>query len=167
MIIKNRFQDFFKSGIIYGSFMGLFVGLSTQSFLLGLIMGIFAGALFGFLLFISTINQSKKFIAKRNEISSQRRIICEGPANFKNRGGWLFFTEEALEFYPSKFYPSQRYLILPLTKLTSSMTTSNKLEITAFDNKKFLFVVANNKEWKRQIDGYFRFLAENRKEGSV
>lgn len=161
MIYKNEFKDYFKSGLIYGLIMGIFIAISTMNMLIGVILGIFAGALFGFFIFIFSRSIEKKMIKKRQEISAERRIICDGAATFRGQGGWLFFTDSALEFYPHKFNSSTKFLLLPNNKLNSTVADKNKIIITAFGDKKFEIIVVKSTEWKKQIDGFFKAAEEN------
>ena len=102
MTYRNGIKEYFSTGILFGIPMGLFFGLVHLNLIVGLIGGIMSGALFAFLIFLFCKVMEKKFIKKHEEISRERKIICDGGATYEGLGGWLFFTENALEFYPHK-----------------------------------------------------------------
>ena len=152
MTYRNGIKEYFSTGILFGIPMGLFFGLVHLNLIVGLIGGIMSGALFAFLIFLFCKVMEKKFIKKHEEISRERKIICDGGATYEGLGGWLFFTENALEFYPHKINYSTKKLTIPLEKINSVSIKRNNIVIDAFEGKKFPIVVSHANEWKAQIE---------------
>lgn len=161
MVFKHRSKTFISMGLIYGIILGLYFGFSTNNPILGIVIGIFTGALYGLLLFWFLHSVEKNIKPIRLEISKEHTIICDGIASYKNKNGWLFFTDDGIEFYPRKIKNIRYMLCLPNTQLKSTMLQNNYLVVSTIDNKEYMFAVVNNAEWKNQIDGYFRKCSEN------
>ena len=131
--------------------MGLFWGNMT--------MGIRAGVLFGVLFTVTmaifTKHIEKKSVHLRAEISKVRKIICEGPANHKKGvnaiGGWLFLSEDAIEFYPHKMNIGGQNIPILLDDISNVETKSNQLKIQTKEKVTFTFVVNKAKLWKQSI----------------
>ena len=151
MTYKNGFKEYALAGLIFGIPMGLLFGLRYQNLLVGLISGALCGVLFALLIFLFVKFQEKKFDKKREEIASERKIICDGGATLNGNGGWLFFTESGIEFYPHKFNFSTKELLIPASSIESVKTSGNQLVICS-GGKEIQIIVSHNKEWKRQIE---------------
>lgn len=149
-------------GLVYGIIMGLFWGNMT--------MGIMAGVLFGVLftvcmaILLKLIEKifeplsaeiEKKSEHLRAEISKVRKIICEGPAYHKKGvnsiGGWLFLSEDAIEFYPHKMNIGNQNIPILLDDISDVETKLNQLKIHTKTNETFIFVVNKANLWKQSI----------------
>ncbi len=151
MIYKNGIKEYTLTGVLFGIPMGIAFGFMHLDLLLGIISGILCGFLFALLIFIFVKYQEKKFDKKRIEIAKVRKIICDGPATINGNGGWLFFTENGLEFYPHKINFSTKELLMPINTIKKVNTYRNQITINAGENP-VIILVSHNKEWKKQID---------------
>ncbi len=152
MIYKNGFKEYSLSALLFGIPMGLIMGVSKLSVLVGIITGIFSGLLFAFLIFLFVKIQEKKFDKKREEIKKERRVICDGGATLSGNGGWLFLTERGLEFYPHKLNFSTKNVMLPINAIKDVKTRKNLLVVSTADTPSLEIVVSHVREWKKQID---------------
>ena len=156
MIYKNGIKEYTMTTLLFGAPMGLLFGLMYQSVLLGVITGILCGFLFSLLLFLFVKTQEKVYDKKRLEISKERNIICDGGATIQGTGGWMFFTEYGLEFYPHKINVSQENIMIPLQVIKSVKTTKNQLVVDTTENATLAIVVSHNKEWVEQIKQHIK-----------
>jgi len=95
-----------------------------------------------------------KFSEQRAAISRERQLICDGSATNHGNGGWMFFTENGLEFYPHKMNLSRKKIIIPIRLIESTEVVSNKLVIKLAGDLSYEFIVRQSNGWKRCIDGY-------------
>lgn len=158
MTYKNGIKEYTMTTLFFGGPMGFLFGLMHQSVLLGVISGIFCGCLFTLLIFLFVKTQEKKYNKKRLEIAKERNIICDGGATVQGNGGWMFFTEYGLEFYPHKINISQEELRIPINAINSVKTNKNQLIVETTENLTFAIVVSHNKEWVEQIKKYIKNL---------
>ena len=151
MTYKNGIKEYALTGVMFGVPMGFLFGLMHLSLLLGIIAGFFGGFLFAFLIFLFVKYQEKKFDKKRTEIAKERKIICDGGATINGNGGWMFFTENGIEFYPHKINISTKEIVIPTNTIESVKTNKNQILVSA-NGKTIAIVVSHNKEWKKQIE---------------
>lgn len=151
MTYKNGIKEYVMTGVLFGAPMGLLFGLMYFDFILGIISGVVCGILFAFLIFLFVKFQEKQFAKKRAEMEKERRIICDGGATLDGNGGWMFFTDIGLEFYPHKMNLSTKEVIIPASAIDGVRTAKNQLIIST-DGKDVAIVVSHNKEWKKQIE---------------
>lgn len=156
MIYKNGIKEYTMTTLLFGGPMGVLYGLIHRSTLLGVISGVFCGCLFTLLIFLFVKIQEKKYDKKRSEIAKERKIICDGAATVQGNGGWMFFTEYGLEFYPHKVNISQKNLMIPINVIKSVKTNKNQLIVDTIENLTFAIVVSHNKEWLEQINRYIK-----------
>lgn len=154
MTYKNGIKEYTISTLLFGGPMGFLYGIMNQSALIGVISGIFCGCFFTLLIFGFVKIQEKKYDKKRFEIAKERKIVCDGGANVQGNGGWMFFTEYGLEFYPHKINISQKGLMIPISVIKSVKTNKNQLIVDTIENSTFAIVVSHNKEWVEQIKQY-------------
>lgn len=152
MTYKNGIKEFLIMAVCYGVPMGVFFGLSNQSLLIGIVTGLLAGLLFALAMFAVAKIQEKKFDKKRVEIASERKIICDGAATIKGNGGWMFLTENGIEFYPHKMNFSTKEVIIPMNTIEAVMAQKNQIVVITADKSTVAVVVTHNIEWKKQID---------------
>ncbi len=152
MTFRNGAKEYLLTGSVFGVPMGLLFGLRSWSVPVGIIGGILSGFLFAFFVFLFSKLMEKKFAKTRKEISSSRRVICDGVATFKGNGGWLFLTEEGLEFYPHKINFSTNEVRIPMKSIFSVSTQKNLLVLGTSNEPKLEILVSGNKEWKEQIE---------------
>ena len=151
MVYKNGLKEYSLSTVLFGVPMGILFGLSQSSFINGIISGIFSGLLFTLLIFLFVKIQEKKFDKKRIEIAKERRIICDGGATINGNGGWMFLTENGIEFYPHKINISTEEIKIPANMIEAVKTNKNQI-IVVSNGKNIAIVVSHNKEWKKQIE---------------
>ena len=155
MVYKNGIKELALMccgcGLAYGVLMGLFGSNMTM----GIIEGVIFGVLFTVAMAIFTKHIEKKSEHLRAEISKVRKIICEGPANHKKGvnaiGGWLFLSEDAIEFYPHKMNIGGQNIPILLDDILDVKTKSNQLKIHTRSNETFIFVVNKANLWKQSI----------------
>jgi len=152
MIYKNGIKEYLLMALIFGAPIGMLVGLSTEKLIVGMVFGVLGGGLFSFSMCVFASLQEVKFEEKRSEIANDRRVLCEGPANVCGNGGWLFLTEDYIEFYPHKLNFSSKEIKIPAGMVEMVKTHKKQIVITTFDNTSVTILVAQNKEWKKQID---------------
>ena len=158
MTYKNGIKEYTLTGVVFGVPMGVLFGLMHLSLLLGIITGLLCGFLFTLLMFLFIKYQEKKFDNKRTEIAKERKIICDGGATINGNGGWLFFTENGLEFYPHKINISTEEIVIPMNTIKMVNTYRNQIIINAGENP-VIILVSHNKEWKKQIEGALTVLS--------
>lgn len=155
MVYKNGIKEWAimccGCGLAYGFFMGLFWGDMTM----GIIAGVLFGVLFTLCMALFSKHIEKKSEHLRAEISKVRKIICEGPANHKKGanaiGGWLFLSEDAIEFYPHKMNIGGQNIPILIDDIANIETKSNQLKIHTKANETFIFVVNKANLWKQSI----------------
>ena len=152
MTYKNGIKEYALTGVMFGVPMGILFGLMQLSLLLGVITGFLCGFLFAFLIFLFVKYQEKKFDKKRTEIAKERKIICDGGATINGNGGWMFFTEDGIEFYPHKINISTKEIIIPTSMIEAVNTHKNQIVVRTSNNSIVAIVVSHNKEWKKQIE---------------
>ena len=155
MTYKNGIKEYTLTGVVFGVPMGILFGLMHLSLLLGVITGFLCGFLFALLMFLFVKYQEKKFDKKRIEIAKERKIICDGAATINGNGGWVFFTENGLEFYPHKINISTKEIVIPINTIKRVNTYRNQIIINAGE-KPVVILVSHNKEWKKQIESAIR-----------
>ena len=155
MVYKNGIKEWAIMccgyGLVFGVLMGLFWGDMTT----GIITGVLSGVLFTVCMAIFSKHIEKKAEHLRAEISKARKIICEGPANHKKGvnaiGGWLFLSEDAIEFYPHKMNIGGQNIPILLDDISDVETKLNQLKIHTKTNETFIFVVNKANLWKQSI----------------
>ena len=153
MSYRNGLKEYLLIGFIFGIPMGFLFGMIHLSVLLGIITGFLSGFLFAFTMFLFIKFQEKKFDKKRLEIAKERKVICDGGATVEGTGGWMFFTEQGLEFYPHKINISREELIISMNIIESVNINKNQIIVNTTDSLSYKIVVSHNKEWKKQIEG--------------
>ena len=152
MTYKNGIKEYSLTTVLFGVPMGIIFGLSKLSFLVGAVSGILSGLLFTLLIFLFVKIQEKKFDKKRVEIAKQRKIICDGGATIQGNGGWMFLTEDGLEFYPHKINISTEEIKIPTSTIEAVKIHKNQIVLSIADHSTVAIVVSHNKEWKQQIE---------------
>ena len=151
MVYKNGLKEYSLITVLFGVPMGILFGLSKLSFIVGVVSGVLSGLLFTLLMFLFIKVQEKKFDKKRIEIAKERRIFCDGGATINGNGGWMFLTENGIEFYPHKINISTEVIKIPTNMIEAVKTNKNQIVVTS-NGKNIAIVVSHNKEWKKQIE---------------
>ena len=120
MTYKNGIREYLLLAVCYGVPMGIIFGLWQKSVLVGIISGAMCGILYGVIMFLFVKSQEKKFDKMREQIASERKIICDGGATLHGNGGWLFLTEFGLEFYPHKVNFSRQEMRISLKSINAA-----------------------------------------------
>lgn len=156
MIYRNGFKEYFLVALFFGVPMGVLFGFSKSNLIVGVVFGALSGLLFALFLFVFIKIQEKNFDKKRIEIAKKRRVICDGGATINGNGGWLFLTENGLEFYPHKINVSTKTVQIPTGIIETVKTHRNQIVIRTADHSTLAIVVSHNKEWKKQIEATIR-----------
>ena len=151
MTYKNGWKNYLLLGVCYGVPMGIFFGLA-YGVALGLFGGILCGILFTGAMFLISLILERKFAKKREQIACEKTIRCDGPATLKGNGGWLFLTEQGLEFYAHKFNLSSQCVNLPLNTVVAAKANKTQIVVSTADGMTYAFVVSKSTEWKKQLD---------------
>ena len=152
MIYKNGIKSYILLGVYVGSIYGVFMGLFGRSALKGLWCGVFFAMLFGPLMYLIATILEKKFVKKRAQIQAERKLYCDGSATLMGNGGWMYLTENGLEFYPHKINYSTKEYFVALSDIESARVVRKALVVTVKNAGDFSFVVANAVAWKKEIE---------------
>lgn len=152
MIYKNGIREYLLLAVCYGVPMGIIFGLWQKSVLVGIISGAMCGILYGVIMFLFVKSQEKKFDKMREQIASERKIICDGGATLHGNGGWLFLTEYGLEFYPHKVNFSRQEMRISLKSINAASVLGKSILISVKESTNAItIIVTHNKEWQKQI----------------
>ena len=151
MTFRNGIKEYVASALLFGVPMGIVFGLMFWDAVLGVITGVLSGCLFALLIAMFVKSQEKNYDTMRADIAKKRNVFCDGGATIQGNGGWLFFTDFGLEFYPHRFNTSPQNVIIPAKNIKSVNTRKNKLTIVTTENQSIAIVVAHNKEWSELI----------------
>ena len=66
-------------------------------------------------------------------------------------GGWLFLSEDAIEFYPHKMNIGGQNIPILLDDISDVETKLNQVKIHTKTNETFIFVVNKANLWKQSI----------------
>ena len=152
MTYKNETKGYFVLGAMYGLPMGIFLGLINRSVVSGILVAIFGGLLFGFLMFLFNRPAEKKFFQMRAELEKEKTIICDGTANILKTPGWIFLTETELLFYPRKMNASSQKIAFPLSDIKKVTVQNGRLFITTDAETPIMAVVCRPDAWKMHIE---------------
>ena len=152
MVYKNGLKEYSLTTVLFGVPMGILFGFRYLNFIVGVITGVLSGLLFTLAIFIFVRIQEKKFDKKRAEIAKERKIICDGGATISGNGGWMFFTENGIEFYPHKLNFSTKEIKIPMNMIEEVKAQRNQLVVSVVNKPRVVIVVSHNKEWKKQIE---------------
>ena len=152
MTYKNGIREYLLLAVCYGVPMGIIFGLWQKSILVGIISGAMCGILYGVIMFLFVKSQEKKFDKMREQIASERKIICDGGATLHGNGGWLFLTEFGLEFYPHKVNFSRQEMRISLKSINAASVLGKSILISVKESTNAItIIVTHNKEWQKQI----------------
>lgn len=152
MTYKNGIREYLLLAVCYGVPMGIIFGLWQKSVLVGIISGAMCGILYGVIMFLFVKSQEKKFDKMREQIASERKIICDGGATLHGNGGWLFLTEFGLEFYPHKVNFSRQEMRISLKSINAASVLGKSILISVKESTNAItIIVTHNKEWQKQI----------------
>ena len=152
MTYKNGIREYLLLAVCYGVPMGIIFGLWQKSVLVGIISGAMCGILYGVIMFLFVKSQEKKFDKMREQIASERKIICDGGATLHGNGGWLFLTEFGLEFYPHKINFSRQEMRISLKSINAASVLGKSILISVKEHTNAItIIVTHNKEWQKQI----------------
>lgn len=90
----------------------------------------------------------------RKQISVKRKIICEGPAayigTFSKTEGWLFFTENGLEFYPC-IRNMENQSVAILKDEIKSVNSEFRILTVSTQDIRYSFELCRTSLWKKDI----------------
>jgi len=155
MVYKSSVKDYAIMCCFSGLFYGFSMGLYWQDMFMGIIAGVLFGVLFTLCMSLFSKHIEKKIKPLREQISKDRKIICEGSANHKKGtnaiGGWMFVIEDTIEFYPHKVNIGGQNVSISIHDIINIETKSNQLIINTKLGKTFVFVVSKANLWKQSI----------------
>lgn len=151
MIYRNGWREFFIMLVSFGTPMSVFF-MIQYGVIAGLIGGIAAGVLFAGVMTLFVRITEKKFNKLRAEIAAERRIICDGGATWQGEGGWMFFTEAGLEFYPHKLNHAHKEFAIPTEELKEVAVNRTQIVVKLKNGSAVTVVVSHAKDWKAQIE---------------
>lgn len=141
------------ASVLYGTpFVFIFFVLFGD-LLKALILGISGGFLFGIMITLFALLWSKRVEPIREEIKRNHTIIFEGAGNHwegkGSNGGWIFLTEECLNFIPHKINFNTNRILIPYKDMESVSKASKikTIEIFCKSGRKEKFVVNERKKW--------------------
>ncbi len=144
-----------KSYVLMGVFYGIGMGIAF-SFLYGLIAGACAavpcGVLFGGLMMLVLRLLEKRFITAGQQLAATKRVVCHGIATIRGVAGWMYLTEEGLEYTPRKVTVTNAALTIPTEMIKAVSTFKKVLIVETRDHVRFEFVVVKNLAWKADIE---------------
>ena len=146
VVVKNNLGRLWLASILGGLLFGVAMCLAIG--VIGLLAGVLFAVLFGLIMQItvSHLEKSPTWAAKRAEISQTKTIIVEGAANLDGNGGWLFVTDQGVEYYTHKMNFDNRTLIFTNDQISTITKEGSKLVIVAC-NTKYKFVVNYVDTW--------------------
>lgn len=149
LVIKPNFIKLWLISIV--SF-GLILALPSViiEFYLGIICGLVCGVLFAGLMHIAMIILQRKFSILSSEISETKTIIVEGGATLDGVGGWLFITNEGVEFHNHKINFGKKSFAVTHANIQSIEKDGRCLVIISNNTKRKL-IVENVNAWLAQI----------------
>lgn len=138
---------------------GCILGGLIISMISGLHGGIFwvlcVGIIFFFLSVVPFARNEKFAKEIREKIIKVRKVVCDGPANYlkdkKTIVGWLFLSEDALEFYSSRYHNSADKSLPILLDEIEGIEVQNKQLIIYTKTEKYTFAVYKPKLWEKSI----------------
>ena len=141
------------SGLIFGLIFGVFMAFQDS----GLFLPIFlvGSLIFGLIMYAAMQIATSKLEdthakKKREEISKQKRILFEGPANRDGNGGWLFVTDSSIEHHAHNTNFDAKSTVLEISNIVSIRKGGNKLIIVTTQYT-HTFVVDNIDRWMYRL----------------
>lgn len=152
MVYRNGFKEYAIMAVAFGVPMGIVYGLLMLDVMWGVGTGIAAGLLFSLLMLLFVKAQEKMYNKKRQEIAKERRIICDGGATVNGNGGWMFFTDVGLEFYPHKVNLSTEAFVIKAEQITTVAAVANQIVVITENREQYNIVVSKSTQWARSIN---------------
>lgn len=156
MILKNSPKSFAAMGLFYGTIMGAVFYLQNHNLILSLAMAVFAGVLFGVIMFAVNRRAEKRGLALAEQIEPLRGLICHGAATYRKSaintvGGWLMLTTVALEFYPNKMNVGGKSVPIMIRDIHQVQVSGNILTVKTI-SQEHRYQVVQAGVWKELID---------------
>lgn len=165
MNFKMRFIDFISMWLLLYAFLCVYMIIFLFSFfniiyleylfLSILILCPIYSAFFIFVFLLEEKYFNKNAIYLKNKINVKRKVFCHGFVSFcKKIGlcqGWLFLSEDALEFYSFKNIFNDKGVVILLDDIVEVVAGKIKIYIYTKD-RKYSFFVYNSNGWKKYID---------------
>ena len=173
-IKPTSFKDYIVAaleiGIISGLLFGIVFALLYNDPFFGLRAGVFGGFFFGITytsaMWLLSLILELKYSKLRNKIDEQRLIVCNGGASNKGNGGWLFFTENGIEFYPHKINFSSKKIIIPIKLIQNVDNVGNVLIVYITNDIYYEFVVFQSNKWRKNIEEYLSGVSKDKDRGT-
>lgn len=155
MVLKNKKSTFVIMGLVYAIAAFVYSYLDGQV-ISGLVNGLVGGILISTIPFFFLNRTEKKSENLRKQIESKRKIICQGNAAYRKAGmnavsGWMFLSEDAIEFYRDNANIGGSNIAILLDDITSVSAKRNILKVATME-KTYSFSAPQAKVWKEQID---------------
>lgn len=153
-------KSWLTMALLYGLPMGLFFSFQSGNYMIGLPMGLVAGALFSSLMSGFVSRQSRRFKTESPDFGSEE-ALHDGPANhfsdLESVGGHLWLTSGQLHFRSHKMNLQNHEWTAPLADIVSADATktlgliSNGLRVRMSSGEVHRFIVNENKSWAHAI----------------
>ena len=101
---------------------------------------------FGALVLFCSVVEKTTVKTARKALASQGKICFEGAANHKGNGGWLFVTNNAIEYRAHKLNFDTKGITLAYADVISIKKAKRKLLVQT-NNGTYDFVVENLDKW--------------------
>lgn len=143
-------------GLFFGFWMGL-VFAFQYGWKEGIFAGSFGGFFYGLLMAVFVYLQTRKFM-KNRPLSRDERLIHEGPASNRGKGGWIYLTDSRLIFASHKITLINDEISIPLAEIIlaernrSYGVIPNKLILNLRNGETEEFVAQNVKDWINLIN---------------
>lgn len=154
MRAKNQYlKNCVIASVLYGVPFILVCLVLFGDFFKAFILGVSGGILFGIATTLFILFYSKKMEPIRQEIKRNHTIIFEGAGNHwegkGSNGGWIFLTEDCLNFIPHKINFNTNRILIPYKDMESVSKASKikTIEIFCKSGSKEKFVVNERKKW--------------------
>jgi hypothetical protein len=162
-------KSWLTMALLYGLPMGLFFSFQSGNYMIGLPIGLVAGALFSSLMSGFVSRQTRRFKTESPDFGSEASLH-DGPANhfsdLESVGGHLWLTSGQLHFRSHKMNLQNHEWSVPLADIVSAEATktlgliSNGLRVNMSSGEVHRFIVNDNKRWAQAILTARQSLAE-------
>ncbi len=156
MTYRNGLKEYAMTTLVYGGLIGVLFAI-IYGVIEGIIAGVVAGILFTLFIFIFVKLMESKYKKMRAEMAKTKEVICDGGATVDGNGGWMFFTETGLEFYPHKINLSTDQRIILISDIVAVNTKFNRIIVSTVHGEQIKIIVANANGWKSHIDRYIKY----------
>lgn len=150
VIIKSDFKKMWFFSMLGGIIYALPV-IIIINFIVGMSVGLVFVTVFGGLMHLALVFLEKKFAKTSLLISKTKTIVIEGGASVDGSGGWLFITNEGVEYYTHRLNFDNKSFTLKHNEIQAIKKDGKKLVIIS-NNVKRTLKVNNIDAWLTRIN---------------